>query len=88
MLQHGGWKKQLVIGQEFEIPETGTDQGTNNHRPPKEARIWFLEFSGDLDFDVTSKRRRHFDKIRMVEGHDTAPPPPDPGGEEGDGEEE
>lgn len=82
-----------------EIPAVGTCAEDAKHRQiPNEAGVWFLKFTGlRLELVLISRRRRHVrrlgedcsgTKLGMLDEHESVPPPPEPGGEEGDGEEE
>ena len=56
--------------------------------PPDPNGVYFIKFTGSTvaSLKVRSKRRRHVQERFDLAEHETAPPPPEPGGEEGDGE--
>ena len=77
----------------IKIPKTGVVDGGDGKRNPADPKnVCFIRFTPKAEeemvsFKVKSKRLRHFyNGPHISEGHDTAPPPPEPGGEEGDGE--
>lgn len=74
------------------IPKTGVKGNANPKKhPPNEDNIGFIRFSDSVVKLVAwSSRQRHVEHDdsapSVKESHETVPPPPDPGGEEGDGE--
>jgi hypothetical protein len=60
--------------------------------PPNPEKVLFIQFTaGEVKLKVRTKRRRHVAPNggpSLSDNHETIPPPPDPGGEEGDGDEE
>lgn len=82
----------------YKIPPVGTcPEDAKHRRLPIPSGVLFLKFTGlTLQFDVISRRRRHVTQpgegcwpklpITILSEHDTSPPPPEPGGEPGDGE--
>lgn len=75
---------------EIEILGTGVKQvpGKPKRRPPDDRDIGTLRFTGPtIALEARSLRVRHVKESMTLSDHDTAPPPPEPGGEEGEGEE-
>jgi hypothetical protein len=84
-LPRGKWIDATALPAEIEIKRAGMRVATPGPNPAHEDKVWGLAFTGPTcEVVVDSHRVLHGPMVTLLDAHNTTPPPPEPGGQDGD----